>query len=80
MALLEVDMQRLGVDVLISAPQKGWSGPASSGSLGHDSSAAGNPEAQEDQRQAEKLRLQLLTERQRSGPSKNSRVANYARS
>ncbi|CAE7200544.1 AGXT [Symbiodinium pilosum] len=26
-----VDMQRLGVDVLISAPQKGWSGPASSG-------------------------------------------------
>jgi len=26
-----VDMQKLGVDVLINAPQKGWSGPASSG-------------------------------------------------
>ena len=26
-----VDMQELGIDILISAPQKGWSGPPSSG-------------------------------------------------
>ena len=26
-------MQKLGVDVLINAPQKGWSGPASSGNF-----------------------------------------------
>ena len=29
----KVDMQKLGVDVLINAPQKGWSGPASSGNF-----------------------------------------------
>ena len=26
-----VDMQKLGVDALISAPQKGWTGPACAG-------------------------------------------------